>query len=137
MRRAFWSALLVYPLTQWLGAAAGAGFALCRALSAYGSVWKNSSSQLSRTVRTWKSGLLDICPRIFQSLFWCLGVACGVQRICFLGTRALLGSTVVTCSTGGFGRILHNFYVVVNSNPEAFCLHSRRMESVHSRCFWL
>ena len=30
-----------------------------------------------------------------------------------------------------YGRLwknLHIFYVAVNSNPEAFCLHSRRME---------
>ena len=38
-----------------------------------------------------------------------------------------LGSLVDTCSTGGFGRIFHIF-VAVMSNPEAFCLHSRRME---------
>ena len=77
-----------------------------------------------RVVRTWKSGLC-FRPRIFQS-FWCLGVACGVSRI--FGTRALLGSTVGTFSTGGFGRISHFFYVAVNSNPEAFALHSCRME---------
>ena len=57
-----------------------------------------------RAVRTWKSGLC-LRPRIFQS-FWCLGVACGVRRNGFVGTRALLGPTVDTCSTGGFGRIL-------------------------------
>ena len=67
----------------------------------------------------------------------CLGVASGVRRIfgtrpgewvllveyrrmVFFGTRALLGSTVVTCSTGGFGRISAFFFVAVNSNPEAF-----------------
>ena len=33
--------------------------------------------------------------------------------------------------------IFAHFYVAVNSNPEAFRLRSRRMESVHSRCFWL
>ena len=37
--------------------------------------------------------------RIFQSLFWCMGVASGVQGIGFFGTRALLGSTVDTCSS--------------------------------------
>ena len=43
-----------------------------------------------------------------------MGVACGVQRIGLFGTRTLLGSTVDTRSSRGF--------------PEAFCLHSRRME---------
>ena len=32
---------------------------------------------------------------------------------------------------------VHIFYVALHANPEAFCLHSGRMESVHSRCFWL
>ena len=86
--------LLVYPLTQWRGAA----------------------------------GLLYLCPRFFQSLFWCMGVACGVQRTGFFGTRALLGSTVDTCYSGGFRRIFHIFHVAVHSNPEASGLRSRRME---------
>ena len=75
--------------------------------------------RFARAVRTWKSGL-RLRPRIFQS-FWCLGVACGVRRI--FGTRALLGSTVDTFSTGGFGRISHIFYVAADSDPEAFFLH--------------
>ena len=52
-----------------------------------------------RGVRSLKSGHFYFCLRIFQSLFWCMGVACGVQRIGCFGTRALLGSTVDTCSS--------------------------------------
>ena len=48
-----------------------------------------------RVVCTWKSGLC-LRPCIFQSL------VIGCCRIGF-GMRALLGSTVDTCSTGGFG----------------------------------
>ena len=52
---------------------------------------------------------------------------------CFLGIPgdpacSPLGSTVDTCSSRGFGRIFHIFYVAVNSNPEAFGLHSCGME---------
>ena len=45
----------------------------------------------------------------YLSVLRCLGVASGVRRI--FGTRALLGSTVVTCSTGGFWRTSHIFSV--------------------------
>ena len=106
------SAPLVYPLTQWLGAAAGAGcagVALCQPTEAFGRI-PHPRSVAASAVRTWKSGHFGFCPRIFQSLFWCLGVACGVQSIGFLGRSCVfLGSTVDTCSTGGFGRIFHFF----------------------------
>ena len=82
--------------------------------------------RFARAVRTWKLDTSPL-PSFFQP-FSVLGVACGVQRIGFIGTRALLGSTVITCSSGGFGLIFHIFYVAVNSNSEAFVLHSRRME---------
>ena len=87
------------------GAAVGADCAWGR-LSVMEACGRISSSTLPprRAVRTWKSGLC-LRPRILQS-FWCMGVACGVRRIGFFGTRALLGSTVDTCFTGGFGRIL-------------------------------
>ena len=54
----------------------------------------------------------------YLSVLWCLGVASGVRRI--FGTRALLGSTVDTCSTGGLWR--------GELRSEAFTLHSSRME---------
>ena len=40
-------------------------------------------------------------------------------------------------STGGFGQLSAFFYVEVNSNPEAFFLHSVEWRSVHSQCFHL
>ena len=53
-----------------------------------------------RAIHTWKSGLC-LRPRIFQSFgVWVLPV----EHVVF-GTRALLGSTVDTFSTGGFGRL--------------------------------
>ena len=75
--------------------------------------------------------------RIFQHIL-AFGCACGVQRIGFLGDPActLLGSTVIHVLRG-LWQNLHIFYVSVNSNPEAFALHSAEWRSVHSRCFWL
>ena len=92
---ALWSAPLVYPLPKWLGAAAGAGCA-----------------RVLRSVNLQKL-LEDFLIRVVSLL-----------ALFALGTRALLGSTVDTCSTGGFGRISLIFYVAVNSNPEASALHS-------------
>ena len=104
---ASWSAPLVHTLTQWLGAAAGADCA--RLPVRHGGFWKNFLFYvpLRRAIRTWKSGLC-LRPRIFQS-FGVLGVACGVTS--YFRTFALLGSTVDTCSTGGFWRISHIFSV--------------------------
>ena len=69
---------------------------------------------------------LLLCPRIFQFfLVWVLPVEHSVFD--FSGTRALLGSTVDTCSSRIWKNLLI-FYVAVNSNPEAFALHSCRME---------
>ena len=92
--------------------------------------------RFARAVRTWKFGHFSFASyhsvlvlvfgcRLWSTALWIF------RRSCLL-----LGSTVDTCSSGGFGRILHIFNVAVNSFPEAFRLHSRRMESVHSRCFW-
>ena len=76
--------LLVYLLTQWLGTAAGAGCAwVPRSVSPrklFGE-FPHPRRVAARAVRTWKAGLLYVCSRIFQPLFWCMGVACGVQRI--------------------------------------------------------
>ena len=114
--------ILVHPLAQWLEQplvqtvprAACQSWRLLKEFS-------SSTLLCRRAVRTRKSGLC-LRSRIFQS-FWCMGVSCRVRRIGF-GTRALLGLTVGTCSTGCFGRISHIFYVAVNSNPEAVFLHS-------------
>ena len=61
---------------------------------------------LCRAIRTWKSGL-RFRPRFFQSFgVWVLPL----EYVVF-GTRALLGSTVDTCSTRGFWRTSHIFSV--------------------------
>ena len=74
---------------------------------------------LRRAIRTWKSGLCPR-PRLFQSFgVWVLPL----EYVVF-GTRALLGSTVDTHSTGRLWTNFSIFYVAVNSNPEAFFLHS-------------
>ena len=65
--------LLVYPLTQWRGAAAGAS---CARVSHSVSLRKlldefpHPCRVAARAVRTRKSGLLYLCPRMFQPLFW-------------------------------------------------------------------
>ena len=89
----------------------------------------------ARAVRIWKSGhfsfaLVSFSPRVGV---WVLPVENSVLDISGDPACSPLGSTVDTCSSRGFGRIFHIFYVAVNSNPDAFHLHSRRMESVHSR----
>ena len=64
---------------------------------------------------------------------WCMGVACGVQRVDFSRRVRYLVQQWIHV----YGRLWTNFsifYVAVNSNPEAFGLHS---VSVHSRYFWL
>ena len=86
-------------LSRWCCLCQGAACQSWRLLEEF----PHSRRVAARAVRTWKVGLLYLCPRIFLSLFWCMGVACGVRRI--FGTRALLVSTVGTFSTGGFGRI--------------------------------
>ena len=129
--------LLVYPLTQWLEQPLVQAARGCR-LSVMEAFGQFNLLPLCRAVRTWKSGhfflalvSLSPCP-VFGCCLWCAAFWI------FSGDPACspLGSTVDTCSSSGFGRILHIFYVAVNSNPDAFRLHSRRMESVHSRCFW-
>ena len=94
--------LLVYPLTQWLEqpllqTVPGAACQSWRLLEEFPLL----SCLPCRAIRTWKSGL-RLRPRIFES-FWCLGVACGVVLVS--GRVRCLGHKVVTCSTGGFGRI--------------------------------
>ena len=44
----------------------------------------------------------------------------------------LLGSTVDTCSTGGFGRNFHIFHVAVNSNPYVFPSFTQNRERAQS-----
>ena len=84
---------------------------------------------LCRAVRTWKSGHFSFALVSF-SLFWCMGVACGVQRIGYFG-RSCVHCTWFDSGYMFFERLwknLHIFHVAVNSNPEAFGLHSCIME---------
>ena len=72
--------------------------------------------------------IISSWPCIWQSCFRCLAVARGVQVLDFSGDAAflwgaMLGSTVNTCSASvrdAFGRVAHNFYVAVDSNPEVW-----------------
>ena len=76
-----------------------------------------------RVVRTWKTGHFYFALVSF-SLFWRLGVACGVQRRGFFGRSCVH----LTWFDSGY-MFFEGFYVAVNSNPEAFALHSCRMEN--------
>ena len=74
-----------------------------------------------RAVRTWKSGLC-LRPRFVQSFgVWVLPLE--YRRI--FGTRALLGSTVDTCFTGGYWRTSHIFSVRCTQTRGVLSLHSR------------
>ena len=54
---------------------------------------------------------------------WVLPVEYNVLDFSGDPSRTSLGSTVVTCSSRALDEFQH-FYVAVNSNPEAFGLHS-------------
>ena len=104
-------------------------------LEAFGRI---SSSALPASSRCshWEIWTLRLCPRIFQPLFWCLGVACGVQRIGCFGRSCVLA----TCGYMFFEKIWNNFSHFLRCGE----LESRNVwppfflnESVHSRCFWL
>ena len=97
-----WSAPLVYLLTQWLGAAAGAG---CARVLRFVSLRKLLDDFLIRVVSLFALfalGYLDFALYLSVLGVWVLLVEYSVW---IFGTRALLGSTVDTCSTGGLGRI--------------------------------
>ena len=87
--------------------------------------------RFARAVRTWKAGHFSFAlARIFQpwSGVWVLPVSTAF----WIFREILRAGHLVRQRI----RIFHIFCVAVNSNPEAFRIHSRRMESVHSRCFW-
>ena len=112
---ASWSAPLVHPLTQWLGAAAGADCAWLRLLEEFPLL-----RALRRAIRTWKSGHC-LRPRIFQSFgVWVLPL----EYVVF-GTRAWFNSGYMF-----YERLLANFTYflrVVHSDP--WCSSPfRRME---------
>ena len=86
--------------------------------------------------------IISFCLRIWQSHVLCLGVACGILKIeffwrfCGYSRNAWLNSEYMFCiSTWRIGRLAHNFYGAVNSNPEVFFLRSHaEWRSVLSRC---
>ena len=82
-----------------------------------------------RAVRTWKTGHFAFVF-VFFSLFWRMGVACGVQRIGFFG-RSCVHFTWFDSGYMFFERLrknFHIFYFAVNLTPVAFGLHSCRTE---------
>ena len=101
---ASWSAPLVHPLTQWLGAAAGADCAWLPVR--HGGFWKNFLFYVP-SAALFAHGNLDIAftlvsfsPSVFGCCLWST-----------LYSGRVLGSTVDTCSTSGFWRTSHIFYV--------------------------
>ena len=109
---ASWSAPLVHPRTQWLGAAAGADCAWLKVR--HGGFWKNflSTCPLTRYLHleTWTSPLPSC---IFQS-FGCLGVA--LEYVVLSGRVLCLVQQWIHVLREAFGE-LHNFLRVVNSDP--------------------
>ena len=76
---------MVYPLTQWLGAAAGADCALAACQS-----WRLLEEfPLLRASRCLHLEIWTLPSPSYLSVLRCLGVACEVRRI--FGTHALLG----------------------------------------------
>ena len=126
-----WSASLVHPLTQWLGAAAGADCAWPPVR--HGGFWEELPflRALGRAIRTWKSGLclalVSFSPSVFGCCLWSTS---------YFGTLALLGSTVDTCLREAIGEF-HIFSTCGELRSEAFTLHSATWRSVHSGCFEL
>ena len=113
------------------------GAALCQPTVALGRI--SSFTLICSRCSHLESWTLLLCPRIFQPLFWCLGVAVEHSVLDILGDPACspLGWT---CGYMFFERlwtIFHNFHVAVNSNREVFAFIHAGWRSVHSRCFWL
>ena len=107
----------------------------CCALSVNGGFWKNFLFYVL-CVGLFALGNLDSAFALVS--FSPSGVCVLPVEYVAFGTRALLGWTVDTCSTGGFGRISVFLHVAVNSNPEADASPFLSVwRSVHSRCYWL
>ena len=118
---------LLYHLTQWLGAAAGAGCARVLPVS-LGGLWKNFLFCVAClvAVRSWKSVHFYFA---FVSFSHCSGVwvlPVDYTVLDFSGRVRYLVRQWMHVLRGPW-KNLHIFYDAVNSNPEAF----------HSRCFWL
>ena len=123
---ASWSAPLVHPLTQWLGAAAGADCAWL--LVRHGGFWKNFLFFVPFAA-LFAHGNLDIAfalvsfsPSVFGCCLWSTSysgrVLCLVQQWIHV-LREALGE-------------LHTFSPCGELRSEAFTLHSAELRSVHS-----
>ena len=81
---------------------------------------------------------LLLCPRIFQLI---LAFGCCLWSTAYWIFREILRAPHLVRQwihvIRGLWKNLHIFNVAVNSNPEAFALHSAEWRCVHSRCFWL
>ena len=115
---------LDYLLLRGDEAAAVSGVSLRRPLKEFPVIGVHALS-------AWKFGALFLYDLVSGSLFlgiWVLLVECGTLdssgddfvRGCMLGSTVGTGfASVLAC-----GRISHNFYVHVDSDPDAFFLHS-------------
>ena len=101
----------------------------------HGGSWKMFLFYVACLVALFALGKLEnwtllLCLRIFQLV---MAYGCCLWSTAYWIFRKYpactsLGSTVDTCSSRGLERIVHISHVAVNSNPEAFGLHSFRME---------
>ncbi len=99
--------------------------------------WKNF---LSYVLALFALGIwtLLLCPCIFQLI---LAFGCCLWSTAYWIFREILSAPHLVRQwihvIRGLWKNLHIFNVAVNSNPEAFALHSAEWRCVHSRCFWL
>ena len=79
--------------------------AACQSWRLFGRISSSAFALPRSRCSHWEIWTLRLCPRIFQPLFWCLGVACGVQRIGCFGRSCVLA----TCGYMFFEKIWNNF----------------------------
>ena len=122
--------LLVYPLTQWLEQPLVQAVRGCRlsAVEAFGRISSSTLLALPRCSHL-ENWTLLLCPRIFQLI---LAYGCCLWSAAYWILREILRAPHLvrqwTHVLRGLSNNLHIFYVAVNSNHEAFGLHSFRME---------
>ena len=118
--------LLVYPLTQWLEQPLVQVVHGCRlsAMEAFGRISSSALPALPRCSHL-ENWTLPLCPCICQ-LFLAFG--CCLWSTAYWIFREILRAPQLVRQwihvLRGLWKNLHIFYVAVNSNPEAFALHS-------------
>ena len=122
--------LLVYPLTQWLEQPVVQAVHGCR-LSAMEAFGRTSSSALPALPRC--SHLENWTPLLWSCIFQLiLAFGCCLWSTAYWIFREILRAPHLVRQwihvLRALRNYLHIFYVAVNSNPEAFALHSCRME---------